>query len=177
MNIIFLDIDGVLNYNFSKPTKWNKNICERFNNLMIKYNYKIVITSTWRHHYNIQQLQEIFNNNGIYSDIIGTTGAIYSGDRGEEITDYLDNGFIKNYIVIDDVIEGIKEYIPSTNLIEVKNSSIGLTEQNLLTIEYMMNRDCKPKSFDNVEYDDEYDDEFDDDFFYDENDFFSRPNI
>lgn len=177
MNIIFLDIDGVLNYNFSKPTKWNKNICVCFNNLMIKYNYKIVITSTWRHHYNIQQLQEIFNSNGIYAEIIGTTGTIYSGDRGEEITDYLDNGFIKNYIVIDDVIEGIKEYITSTNLIEVKNSSIGLTEQNLLTIEYMMNRDCKPKSNKLFDDDDEFDDEFDDDFFYDENDFFSRPNI
>ena len=64
MNIIFLDIDGVLNYNFSKPKKWNRSICERLNKLMLDFNYKIVITSTWRHHYTIPQLQQIFNENG-----------------------------------------------------------------------------------------------------------------
>lgn len=181
MNIIFLDIDGVLNYNFSKPKKWNRSICERLNKLMLDFNYKIVITSTWRHHYNIPQLQQIFNENGIIVEIIGTTGAIYSGDRGEEISEYLDNGFINNYIVIDDVIEGIKEYIPSTHLIEVKLSHIGLTDYNLERIEKIMKRDSKinfkKTLFNDDSVDDEFDDEFDDDFFFDENDNFSRPNI
>lgn len=82
MNVIFLDIDGTLNYNFNKPKKWNKQLCSKLNDVLLKHNIKIVITSTWRHHFTLYEFRKIFNQNNITAEIIGATGSIPLGGNG-----------------------------------------------------------------------------------------------
>lgn len=130
MNIIFTDIDGVLQTGNIK--KWNKHACLLFSNICKKYNLKPVITSTWRVNYNIKELQNIFYNQGIdvkiydYTDVLGI-------ERGEEIKIWLQNNNVDNYCVIDDNIIDILPYCK--NVISVKYSYEGLTDENIKEID------------------------------------------
>lgn len=141
MNVLFLDIDGVLNYDFNNPYKWKKNICEKLNEVLLKYDIKIIITSTWRLHFSIPELQEIFKNNYISTNIISCTQSneFGAGGRGSEIKSYLDdNKHITKYCIVDDNIEHIIDIIP-TNVIGVEKSYIGLTLKNIEDIESIFN--------------------------------------
>lgn len=129
MNVIFLDIDGVLNsgnyfdsskerkHNFYKVNKYDKNNIEQLAEYMmidinIKNleilksiiditNSKVVITSSWK---NLKVFRNIVNrliNLGI--PIVGQT--VDKGiNRGEGILNYIKEHNIDNYIVIDDDI-------------------------------------------------------------------------
>ena len=117
-NIIFLDIDGVLNcqlfydskqfkdYKEAKKTLrksvkakeiermeyYSSQICKQrigwFNDLCKDVNAKVVISSTWRMGKTIEELQEIMNYCGGTFEIIGKT--IHNGfERGTEIAKWL----------------------------------------------------------------------------------------
>jgi hypothetical protein len=125
---IFTDIDGVLQIN--NPKKWNKKCCRLYNDICKEFNLLPVITSTWRVHYkNINDLQLIFNNQGIdvnlysYTDVLGI-------DRGEEIQIFLDNNQCDNFVIIDDNVRDIIKYFPN-NTVKIDKSYIGLTEENI----------------------------------------------
>lgn len=117
MNIIFLDYDGVVNtpmwglindiwrvsYNFPEHGKvndlqavqWISEFCE-------KYDYSIVVTSSWRHSKNYK---ECLYNAGLRDGIkiLGKTPSILNGDRGDEIIAWLVNhNEVEKYIIIDD---------------------------------------------------------------------------
>lgn len=129
---IFTDIDGVLQTNNVKV--WNKECCTRYNTLCNKYNLIPIITSTWRVKYSIKQLQEIFYKQNINVKIGGFT-EVLGIDRGEEISLYISENSIDKYIVIDDNVRDMYEFLPASRIVKVEKSHIGLTEDNIKQIE------------------------------------------
>ena len=77
MKTIFLDMDGVLNHTlfFRGRTKYpaktikrpydqiDQESVENLNTLIQQTGAKVVISSTWRKHYDVAQMQEILNTN------------------------------------------------------------------------------------------------------------------
>jgi hypothetical protein len=119
-NIIFLDIDGVLNcqlffeecmknnVKYNKLEHYKSQLCEKrikwFNDLCNETDSKVVISSTWRHGKTIEQLQSILNESGANFEIIDKTSISDHGIRGVEIYEWI-NGhklIVKNYAIIDD---------------------------------------------------------------------------
>lgn len=117
MNVLFLDYDGVVNNplwykradkwfnNYSYPqdnkvndiqaVQWVSEFCE-------KYNYSIVIISTWRFEDNYK---ECLINGGLRDsiNIIGKTPYIWNGCRGDEISQWLkEHPEVDNFIIFDD---------------------------------------------------------------------------
>ena len=120
--IIFLDLDGVLNtINHLKRQKnksgkatnksWEPTACKHISMLCEHYNARIVITSSWRHEYTFEQLQEFFASNNIPDKfIIDVTNSIAPQQdrnnycRGHEIEHWLENNSSEetSYVIIDD---------------------------------------------------------------------------
>lgn len=126
MNIIFLDIDGVLNnYNYAeqkyKEMRENAgkeglgviNNCYDYfdpvsvvalNTILQKTDAKIVISSAWRIYNTKDELRDHFKKQGILDRIISMTPIDCGDSRGSEIDEWLQkNGkFVKNFVIIDD---------------------------------------------------------------------------
>lgn len=123
MNIIFLDIDGVLNCQiYYQSSAFNKKdehpynqICRdriKWLNILCKdTDAKVVISSTWRHS-GLDYCKDVLTKCGADFDIIGITPSDNSRIRGVEIHQWLkENIFIltgkhksdfKTYAIIDD---------------------------------------------------------------------------
>ena len=136
LNIIFTDIDGVLQIN--NPKKWDKKCCKRYNDVCKKLNLKAVVISTWRIEYTQKELQAIFTKQGIDVEIYDYTG-VYGLDRGEEIQIWLDENYVDRYVVLDDNVCGIVEYV--NNVVAVEKSYIGITDENVEEIEKIITYD------------------------------------
>jgi hypothetical protein len=108
MNIIFTDIDGVLN-TVSK-TDWNTISVQLYDDLCQEFNLKPVITSTWRVKHSIKELERIFQHYGIFTPIYDYTPVITSEGRGGEIESWLNDNQYDNYIILDDNIRDIESY-------------------------------------------------------------------
>jgi hypothetical protein len=130
---IFLDIDGVLRTHKS-DLEWSQYLGvpiplsvyeRRFDRKIVYYineivgytRAKIVVTSTWRVKHSLEELKKIFRDNGISTEIVGTTGI--GIDRGEEIEQYISENEIENYVVIDDQVNDILKCIPKERVIKV----------------------------------------------------------
>ena len=121
MNIIFLDIDGVLNcqvfydrVGFTGPEREN-NICTKrvswLNELCEDVNAKVVISSSWRHS-GLEHCKERLKLAGATFDIIDITGSCECRIRGVEIREWLIENAEKlsgikyydfdSYVIIDD---------------------------------------------------------------------------
>lgn len=147
MNVIFLDIDGVLRthksdkewYGQNIPTnvfnrKFSPNSINILNEIIKLTNARLIISSTWREHYSINELRKIFTNNGYKYDIYDITTKL--GYRGEEIQYWLDTHDVNRYIVVDDNIKEISKNINNKRIVECLN---GLTEKEFQTIIRLMN--------------------------------------
>lgn len=125
--VLFLDIDGVLNSNmYAHTICWLKktNRSALYSGLTFKHgiwqfcpyasaifssmmeellNVDIVISSTWRVGRTVEDLQQLFIENGLCgSKIIGRTGD-FKNSRGLEIQEYLDlHPDIKKFVILDD---------------------------------------------------------------------------
>lgn len=132
--IIFTDIDGVLNVNYKK--KWKKSCIELYNKITEDLNLYPVITSTWRIPYDIDKLNEIFKTQGINRKILGTTILLQPSIRGLEILEFIERNNIKEYCIIDDKINDIKDYVD--NIIHI-NNDYGITEKDLIKIRKVFN--------------------------------------
>lgn len=141
VNILFLDVDEVLNCNKDrKSDKQHRNVTflgmntyDRYNPLLVgnvnklikRYDLKIVLTSTWRKHFDIITLRDIFKNQlGIIGEVLDytTSHTLDHGykeriewegsnakprDRGLQITHWIkDHKYnINDYIVLDDSLD------------------------------------------------------------------------
>ena len=100
MNIIFLDIDGVLNSDAwlaseNKKTleypldQFDPRTVKLLNRIIEKTEAKIVLSSTWRLNRSIEDIQEIFKKVGIIGEIVSVTPDLKNTQkhitRGNEI--------------------------------------------------------------------------------------------
>jgi len=111
MNIIFTDIDGVLNPDWT--TKWKRRAVRMYNKICEEFNLIPVITSTWRINYTKEELQEIFKKQGIKAIILDYTPNL-EDDRGLEIKSWLDSNSYDNFVIIDDRITDIIPHVNNT---------------------------------------------------------------
>lgn len=129
---IFLDIDGVLRTHKS-DLEWSQILGvpipesvydRRFDRKIVSYinevagytRAKIVVTSTWRVKYSLEELRQIFRDNGISAEIVGKTDI--GLNRGEEIEQYISDNEIESYVVIDDQVKDILKHIPKERVIK-----------------------------------------------------------
>jgi len=138
MNVIFLDVDGVLNSRqklievYNKTKKPHHGYSYPFdekclNNLKIlveQTNSKLVITSTWRKdEEGINILLNTLKNYNLDNEVIGYT-PILNTKRGYEIITYLNSlEYNPNFIILDDDsdMEDLSPYLIKTNF------DVGLT--------------------------------------------------
>ena len=113
----------VFDRNFSRKSVSN------INYLIHWTNAKIVVTSTWRNNFSVEELKVIFKNQGILGDVVDKTGVGLT--RGEEIIEWLDSNEVEKYVVIDDQIKDIIIHIDENKAIHV-NSQIGFEDQDLV---------------------------------------------
>lgn len=139
-NIIFLDIDGVLNSDKYFDSISNKECINPVDRLMLdidmskvklllevinKTNAKIVITSSWRRMKLYPYIKERLVSMGL--PVVGETPFL-EGQRGEEIRAYLADNQVDNFCIIDD--EVFKDYQElEDNLIKTNFYQDGLTEE------------------------------------------------
>lgn len=126
MNVLFLDYDGVVNtpmweiidgkpkcrYNFARDNKVNNyQACQWISEFCEMFDYKIVVTSTWRFSDNYA---DCLRNGGLRDsvEIIGKTRSVFSGSRSDEITAYLiEHPEVERYIIIDDdIVNGFGDH-------------------------------------------------------------------
>lgn len=123
-NVIFIDIDGVLNNHNSMFIKsidkcganLSKDCTDLFRILLEKTNSKLVVSSSWRSAreerlfgFNNTRIISAFEDAGFHQlpDFVfaeGVTKHLNTGKRGDEIQEFLDRHRldIGNYVIIDD---------------------------------------------------------------------------
>lgn len=140
MNIIFLDIDGVLNnqnyiINNKKDIDESKIIILK--ELVDKTHALIVITSAWRIiKKEYERLNEIFNKYEL--KIFDKTKSL-QGKRGLEIKKYLnEHKKISNYVIIDDEIFEDYDDTILQNLVKTSFYQEGLTQEHIYQAEKIL---------------------------------------
>lgn len=116
MKIIFLDVDGVLNYQYSKSRCHgllgiDNDKVKRLKRIVEATNAKIVLTSTWKIHWQ-RVNKESQHYSGSYLDKKLLMEGLYiidktidkGSDRGEGIHAWLNAYPVKEYVVLDDEI-------------------------------------------------------------------------
>lgn len=132
MKVIFLDFDGVLNSSASfmveakKRRRLKETDLEAYNNFHVNeqlchvctsnFQYildktedvKIVISSSWRNHFSMEELKAKLDSYFIDSSrIIGKTPTHFRRYRGHEIAEWLeDHPEVTDYVIIDDSFIG-----------------------------------------------------------------------
>lgn len=113
MKIIFLDIDGVLNngdflYNqvqtqMTAPKECiDRKAVMLLNQLIDETGAKVVISSSWRLFYTIEELREYLSENGFEGEVIDYTEDLYTEPRGKEIKKWLDTHKVESFVILDD---------------------------------------------------------------------------
>ncbi len=125
MNIIFTDIDGVLNT--KSGSQWNKKSIDFYNLLCREFDLKPVITSTWRSNHTKKQLQEIFTHQGVLTPIYDFVPILQGEGRGIEIEQWLFNNHFNKFVILDDHTHDI-EVIGLPNIIKCR-SWIGFSKE------------------------------------------------
>ena len=143
MNVIFLDVDGVLNCRHTRTRTsdgWcfvDDSLVARFKKLLDLSGARLVLSSTWREGWNQEdeskndisfiELRNKFNEFGI--EIFDRTGEMCE-HRWQSIKEYMEcprEDPIEHYVIIDDWAD-MGEY---SNHLVLTNPSIGLTDEDV----------------------------------------------
>ena len=141
MNIVFLDIDGVLNsldwrkrrgprtYDAYHLDYWRHNIdpeaVVRLNSLLDATAARLVVSSSWRTMLTTQELQYTLTQRGFRFEIAGATPEICNGSRWQEIRSHLLRWpLCPEYVILDDdpLPDAPQRYLVQTDY------SVGLTD-------------------------------------------------
>jgi hypothetical protein len=131
MKTIFLDIDGVLathkQYMMNRKKFWDKNdiakdlripypfdpkCVKAFNEILDATGADIVLSSDWREHFSLEDLDKIFKFNGVNKSPIDITISELASfgnqtmNRAFQIGEYVTRNNLTNYVVIDDLNVG-----------------------------------------------------------------------
>ena len=117
MNIVFLDIDGVLASwlkmgNVSRDADghlFEPAAIDALNKITNHIDGKIVISSTWRQTRSLETFQDFFKRRGIEAEVVGLTPELDNG-RADEIQTWIDQNDVGYFIIIDDNTRGIEEH-------------------------------------------------------------------
>lgn len=134
MKTIFLDIDGVLAtqkefmrarhsfhkkyneaYELNIPYPYNPGCVKVLNEILEETDAQIVLSSDWKIHWNLENLDKIFKFNGIIKSPIAVTGShpVSFGNleknRVNEINIYREKYDVGSYVIIDDLHMDIYE--------------------------------------------------------------------
>ena len=114
MKVIFLDVDGVLNSDEYFDKIRNKLLKQA----VIQTGAKVVLSSSWRHTKNGEQLKELLAKFEIYTD----RTPYLQNKRGIEIKQWLiNNENIEDFVILDDEIFDTYDDILMSKLIKVSN--------------------------------------------------------
>lgn len=118
MKVVFLDFDGVLNgyiYGGGQSglktglreiaPRLNPKLVEELNVLVEKSGAKIVLSTSWRHEYTLQDFQHMLEQVGFKGEVIDRTPkrTRYPARRGNEIEDWLAaHPDVKQFVILDD---------------------------------------------------------------------------
>ena len=171
--VIFLDFDGVINncgkrgYNITLPlysskrnkesrlTSWSTNNIDYFIELLElckEYEYKIVISSTWRlftdraedfNNYFRKYFKSVYNTKLKEYEVVEGCTSRLDMVRGKEILRYIEDNDVKEYIVIDDDIFDIKGYIEDERIVHI-DIKTGLNEEAIEKIEEKIKKESIP---------------------------------
>jgi len=129
---IIVDIDGVLatthQYNSNRkewhPTydcyRFDEKCVNVFNTIIEKVNPIIILSSDWKNHYTIAQMNEIFEWNGVNTIVSDVTVSSWGVNftslqqleecRSYEINKYVSENELTNWVAIDDL--NLKLWVP-----------------------------------------------------------------
>ncbi len=137
MDIIFLDIDGVLNPDKESYDNIFSPECVMQLKRILKHHPKahVVFSSSWRTGFSAFTLGWLWRQHDLpLKRVIGSTPHIGIESRGMEIRQWLMDAAryrrmdkVRNYAVLDDEVESILEHIPK-NTVFTCNPEHGLTE-------------------------------------------------
>ena len=147
---IFLDIDDVLTTSFQynqKPAKWDNEYnryhfdakCVKvFNAIIEKTNPIIILSSDWKLHYTVEQMNWIFEINGVHSVITHYTpsswGVMFTSMqqleecRAYEINKYAQEHELTTWVAIDDL--NLFPWIPD-NFVRCTRSTEGIKQSGV----------------------------------------------
>lgn len=146
MNIIFLDIDGVLNsYAYYKETGNDLNLksVDILSQIYYKFNCKIVLSSTWRELKDISEesaqkmWKHLVDTLSKYNMEIYDITPIIKNNRPLEIATWLQNNSCSNFLILDDdfpLLEykkyGLEKHVVKTIYFTYKIENGGLQEKH-----------------------------------------------
>lgn len=145
MKVVFLDFDGVINSlqwikneNNEWKCKYSANIqsIQWISEFCEKYNYKVIISSTWRYDGLEKCKKYLYDNSFRRSiDIIDTTPILHT-KRGDEITEWLSKHPVEKYIIFDDD----SDMTIHMNRLIKSNCFVGFTYKEYLEAEKLENQ-------------------------------------
>jgi len=116
MNIVFLDIDGVLNQNGSMdfPPALDTAKVGNLNLILENTNANIVISSTWRFMFSQEEIENALTTAGfMFLDrIIDKTPVLNEGTRGSEIAMWMQDKDIQSFAILDDDDDFLPDQMP-----------------------------------------------------------------
>jgi hypothetical protein len=128
MKVLFLDLDGVVNsHDWFRRRVMEQPIGNYFerqidpqaivllNEIIEATGVKVVISSTWRKNYTLQELRAGLSSRGFSGEIIGVTGEDLSAIRGREIQKWLDDNKdygIERFVIVDDDSDFLASQLP-----------------------------------------------------------------
>jgi len=147
--IIFLDIDGVLaldpQWSLNRTSKswiskydcypFDKKCVNVLNEILKETDAEIVVSSDWRTYFNLNELKEIFDINGVIKHPIGitplfpTSALFLEKNRASEILSYVDDNAITSYIAIDDL--DMTQWLGSDHFAYCRSLNEGIKQSGL----------------------------------------------
>ena len=133
MKIIFLDIDGVLcviesdaKQAFQRLAKGegsspslNSKCISVLNRIIKKTDAKVVISSSWRLHYPLENIKKALEKHGFVGEIIGATPNAWRHPeidyvaRGNEIQQWLnEHPEVEKFVILDDETDEMRHLLP-----------------------------------------------------------------
>lgn len=145
IKVIFLDFDGVLNGGeyLADISDWlsfdalDKDKIQLVNRIIKETGAKVVISSSWRIGYPLEEIEEELIKRGFKGEIIGATPSLATR-RGIEIQTWMDEypGEIRSFVILDDEsdMEHLHQFLIQTD------PSIGIVEEDVDIAVYLLNR-------------------------------------
>jgi len=136
--IVFLDVDGVLNTVGSND--FNRECIENLNILMAATNAEIVVSSSWRIFHDLEDLSALLAGAGVEAPIKDVTvvSNCHMCVRGCEIQDWIHDGHVTNYVIIDDSTDML--WTQRNNFVQI-DPHVGLTAKDVRLCIEILNRD------------------------------------